>query len=204
MSRPTAVSRPVAPRFHTILAAALFAAALVPQPTVAQTCFKGRPLPQCRHFFLTEATLLHRLDMPSGASFDESTALGLSTGLMRNITPTTAIGVAGYLQTDTYELSGVLQVRFRRWLTDRMILELAPGLGVGGAASAHVQAVASLADRVAIVVQAESISAEARQWSPSPADRGVRPSAGLRIGGGLGLLGILAVLGLAGLAAATL
>jgi hypothetical protein len=201
MIRTAATGRQVLPHCHTIFAAVLLAAALLPQPSAAQTCFTGRPLPQCRHFFLTEATLMHRLDMPGGASFDESTVLGLGVGLMRNITPTTAVGVAGYLQTDTHESGGVLQVRFRHWLTDRFSLELAPGIGLGGGTGANLQAAAALADRVAVVVQVEAVSAEARQWSP--VDRGVRPSAGVRLGGGLGVLGIVAALGLAGLAAAT-
>jgi hypothetical protein len=201
MSRTTATGRPVLPHCHVVLAAALLVAALVPQPTAAQTCFRGRPLPQCRHFFLTEATLMHRLDMPGGARPGESTVLGVGVGLMRNITPTTAIGVAGNLQGDTYEGGGVLQVRFRHWLTDRFSLELAPGIGLGGGMDANLQAVASLADRLAIVVQVEAVSAQARHWSP--VDRGIRPSAGVRMGGELGVLGIVAAFGLAVLVAAS-
>ncbi len=76
----------------------------------ADTCFRGRPLPECSAFWLTETGIGY---MGSGGGRFWPIC---ETGMMLNISEDYAVGATGYLAYDgKYEdLRGGIKVRLRR------------------------------------------------------------------------------------------
>jgi hypothetical protein len=118
MQRPPLV--PFAPAIPRLLAglvllvAALPATAQSPDPI----CFRGRPLPVCRAYLVTEwfvGSISNQYANYTFAGIDQygpDDHLGLRGGLMANVTPRLAAGVAGVLTTHG---TGV-EPRMRYWM----------------------------------------------------------------------------------------
>ena len=88
-------------------------------PTPKQLLFRGRPLPDCKYFFIYELGYLRRLDFLSGTQGYQGSGVGtLDVGLMGNLSPVHAVGGVGHLQIG----SGVSRIsllgRYRRWLSE--------------------------------------------------------------------------------------
>jgi hypothetical protein len=92
-------------------------AALLPSTADAQTCFRGRPIPECRWFWITESGARWPLAHPSVS--DARHEYLWSLGAMKNVGRCSAAGLAIQFSTDyaeegTYRLS--LKPRYRLWL----------------------------------------------------------------------------------------
>jgi hypothetical protein len=155
---------------------------VVPAPQASTSvCFRGRPLPRCRAFWLTEFGV---------SPFDGAVAWEL--GGMRNVGPRSAVGGALYLRVDGGSAYGV-KPRFRRWLSPVVALDVAPGFiilaGDGNSPGFAGHVGLSFRDWLALTLQAETVPPD------FPAGRRIKWSGGGRLGGGLG-----AITGIAGLA----
>jgi hypothetical protein len=156
-----------------------------PQPL----CFHGRPLPQCRAFWLTEFGI---------SPFEPWFVWEL--GGMRNIGPRSAVGGTLYLRIDGGTAYGLMP-RFRRWLSPVVALDVSPGIiilaGAGNSAGFAGHIGLSFRDWLALTLQAETV--------PPDFEGGqrVKWSGGGRLGAGPGTItGIagLVLLGVFGLA----
>jgi hypothetical protein len=96
-----------------------------------QSCFRGRPLPTCRTFWVTESGIAKRLNHnPYGASDDILATAEL--GLMRNRSDRTALGATavfalGDQLTGSTDVMFGVKARYRRWLSPTTSVEVAPG-----------------------------------------------------------------------------
>lgn len=111
---------------HWGLALMVFGALGTPALLPAQACFRGRPQPACRSFWLTEAeaglVLAGRNGLPG-----ENLRLGIEVGWMHAIGARSAIGggiAAGHDQSEYASL----RPRYRRWLTGTWALDVSPGI----------------------------------------------------------------------------
>jgi len=102
-------------------------------PVRTETCFRGRPLPACRTFWITEAAYVARLtsqgDVVSN-SF-ENVSASLELGHLVNVSPKVAVGAS----LSANVVSGVtlgVRPRVRYWLNPTTSLDFAPGLLVAG------------------------------------------------------------------------
>src|ERR1041385_6229671 len=97
-----------------------------PLASAAQTCFRGRPLPHCRSFWLTEAEAGAVLAGRSGSG-SENVRLGVELGWMRNTAARSAFGggIAAGHEQDAYVS---LRPRYRRWLRSPCAIDLSPGV----------------------------------------------------------------------------
>lgn len=92
--------------------------------TRPSACFRGRPLPICQSFWITESSLLGTL-----AQNDPFTSTGdpfwsVEVGWMRNMSPTAAVG-GGVAFADTYVS---LRPRYRRWINTTTSVDGAVGV----------------------------------------------------------------------------
>jgi len=128
-------------RWSSMVASILLAGTIGPSPAQAQTCFRGRPLPTCGSFWITEAGYGRRPQ--EGGEHHFSWELGG----MRNLNEESAVGATVYLTLGYSEAWG-LKARYRRWLSSSTSLEVAPGMLIeGGGFTGHVAV--NFADRVA-------------------------------------------------------
>jgi hypothetical protein len=126
----------------------------------AQTCFRGRPLPTCKTFWITESGLGTRVNRgPGGASADLFATLEI--GRMSNRSDRTAlgatvlVGVGDQISSSTDVMLG-FKPRYRHWLGPTTSLELSPGVFysvVAGRVGLTAHAAINLADRVALTGQ---------------------------------------------------
>lgn len=93
----------------------------------AQGCFRGRPLPRCRSFWITEAEGGVRLAGPGAPGGELDARLGVELGWMRNLSRRTAIGGGVAVGWDGVEFVS-LRPRYRRWLTPAVALDASPGV----------------------------------------------------------------------------
>ena len=102
------------------LLVAAWATLVAAEPAAAQFCWRGRPLPECRTFLVTE----------SGLYFGTELGIQGDLGFMVNLAPQTAIGASlhGMYGGDIDSSWGAAGVagRFRYWLNRRWSLDLAP------------------------------------------------------------------------------
>lgn len=118
------------------LIAVLLAAVLIQTPThtasASGPCWRGKPLPECRTFLVTELGVYARLDDdPTGAT-DNPVYFTLDVGLMKNVSPTTALGFTAYGGTGDSHARVGARFRYRRWLSRDFSLDVAPGVIVYG------------------------------------------------------------------------
>jgi len=166
---------------RSIAAVVLLVSLAAPLRAQQAVCFRGRPLPQCRAFWLTE----FGLSLPDGPFVWE-------LGGMRNVGTHSAVGGTLYLRVDGGTAYGV-KPRFRRWLSPVVALDVSPGIIIlAGARSSvgfagHVGA--SLADLLALSIQAETVQPD------FTGGKTIKWSGGARLGAAPG-----AITGIAGLA----
>lgn len=86
-------------------------------------CFRGRPLPPCDSFLLTEF----------GVAFNgsEERLWSWELGFMKNVGTHDAVGAAAFRIAGPGTVTGV-RARYRRWLTSSVSLDLSPGVILGG------------------------------------------------------------------------
>lgn len=157
-----------------IAAVVLLVSLAAPLRAQHAVCFRGRPLPQCRAFWLTE----FGLSLPDGP-------FGWELGGMRNVGTRSAVGGTLYLRVDGGTAYGV-KPRFRRWLSPVVALDVSPGIiimaGAGKSVGFAGHVGVSLADLLALSIQAET--------APPDFERGkrIKWSGGVRLGAGPGTI----------------
>jgi hypothetical protein len=170
------------------------AGALARAPAEAPLCFRGRPLPECQGFLLTEFAV--SLGLPSSyrrPPLDASWELGYLHNLE---VERLAVGGSLFLVYDDEQrlLFGV-KPRLRRWLTPWLSAEVAPGILVAGggvdsfapaypAFSGH--AALNFGDVLAVSTQLEVLPLASKS-NVNPQGREITGYIGLRFGSYAGL-----------------
>jgi hypothetical protein len=141
-------------RCISLAAAATLWTLAVTDVAEAQTCFRGRPLPTCRSFWITEAGYARRLS-PAEDHGD------VELGRMWNLGSRIALGgtVTGAYHSG-FQL--VLKPRVRRWLRPPLLsAELAAGVVVAGGPWGDVgftgEAALNVGDRLSLLSRLESV-----------------------------------------------
>lgn len=174
------------------------------------SCFRGRPLPDCRNFWVTDASYSVRLElrprpldeyMP-GEQFLPSVEFGGMRNLNRKVAVGASIG-AGLL-------GGVYltaKPRVRYWASPSVAVDLAPGLLLtgqpGGASRFMMDASIMFGDRIGITAQSFVLPVTVAPPSgPITSRKNLVTYLGVRLGSELGVAGAagnaLAFLGLIG------
>lgn len=119
-----------------LLAAWLFAAALLPAgpgtASAGSLCWRGKPLPDCRTFLVTELGVYARLDEDPTQAADNPVYFTLDLGLVKNVSPTTGLGLTAYGATGDSHARVGARFRYRRWLSRDISVDVAPGVIVYG------------------------------------------------------------------------
>jgi hypothetical protein len=115
-------------------------AAAQPAPDTVRACFAGRPLPECKTFWITEVGYYHRAFgggsiQPVPADFagrlDLDNHFSWELGRMSNRSARTAVGGTFLVGGGGSGLRFGVKARYRRWLSKRSSLDLSGGaLGV--------------------------------------------------------------------------
>ena len=137
--RPSAVRLLLALRFMAVVL--VWAATAPSAPLAAQQsadsslefCFRGAPFPRCRWFAITEVGVvwLATGSQPDPGFRDSRRRVtpNVNLGIMRNLTPRTAVGAAVlFSDLDADESRTGVQARYRRWLSSTIGLEASVGL----------------------------------------------------------------------------
>ena len=130
-----------------ILLAEMMTFFLFSSPVLAQICFRGKPLPECRSFFVTEAGLSIRLDSHSQS---ESRSLTFEVGYMVNRGTSSALGATVFLR-GVDPVSGIgVRPRYRYWLTKESSLDISPGILLRSLCEGYERVVPSFSGQIAI------------------------------------------------------
>lgn len=112
------------------------------RPARTQVCYRGRPLPKCDVFILTDLTLQGRVVRPQAKfrylSYDSTTreesirpnsyVLSLELGGMKNLNEKNAAGLTAIFDLDGDEFNVGIKTRYRRWLdASGLALDLGAG-----------------------------------------------------------------------------
>jgi hypothetical protein len=137
-------------------------------------CFRGRPVPNCRSFLVTEFDL----------AFTEGWARW-ELGAMHNVGPRSAVGGSLLLRAANDSSAFGVKARFRRWLSRVVALDVSSGILVAGPGTApgfasHVGL--GIGDLVGLSIEAETV--------PPDFDGGkrIRWFGGVRTGAHLGVI----------------
>lgn len=100
--------------------------------------FAPRPLRECRYFLITEFGVVYRVDHPPKAEASVWTTVLAELGVMRNVTPLSAVGAAFYGEGGGDGSRVGIRGRYRLWLKphgtgpSRSSLEFSPGILLWG------------------------------------------------------------------------
>src|SRR5574342_764030 len=111
------------------LAILLFLQGLPAPDSAVRTCWRGRPLPHCAAFVVTDFAYLRRLNGPPDGGVMAVTG---ELGAMVNAGPRTAWGATAVKSLGTERSYVGLRLRYRHWLNDETSLDLAPGVTLWG------------------------------------------------------------------------
>ncbi|MBN2227903.1 MAG: hypothetical protein JW763_11140 [candidate division Zixibacteria bacterium] len=97
-------------------------------------CFRGKPLPKCEVFWITECAVLYRLDESGYDDWFKQLYYNWEIGYMVNRNEQNAIGGALLIvHDDMIEDTRIgIKFRYRYWLNHRVGLDVNPGLLFGG------------------------------------------------------------------------
>ena len=134
------LTKTIPPSNLVCLAAFALATALAPTPVTAQTptasavadslpkkraCFRGRPLPVCDHYWLTEFGVAATIRNEDG--YQRGPLFTWELGGMKNVSEKNAFGAAVFAEAGPSNGLG-LRPRYRRWLGGGRSVEFAPGV----------------------------------------------------------------------------
>jgi len=97
----------------------------------ADACFRGKPLPECRTFWITEAGALYRFGLAeTHHEWYETLMYSWELGLMFNRSMRHALGGTLFFDFDDYtnNVQVGFRPRYRRWLWHGISLDIAPGI----------------------------------------------------------------------------
>ena len=97
----------------------------LPSASQAQTCFKAKPLPDCKSFWITELAG----GVAMAGEWTSPFASG-EVGLMVNLNKKHAVGGTGFLDVGDYPAFGI-KGRYRYWLSKNFSIDAGLGAGAG-------------------------------------------------------------------------
>ncbi len=101
------------------------------EPSRAKTeaaYFRGRPLPECKEFWLLEERLEFRLNDDRAAYDKAPLNLALDVGHMFNLTSRYGIGGSFYFAGNNERFVQGIRLRYRHWLNRETALDISPGI----------------------------------------------------------------------------
>jgi hypothetical protein len=120
-------------RSNTILPVAIAMIICTFLPANAQDCYRGRPSPKCKTFWITEFGYSFRLDQQPGRyPSDANFYFTWEYGLMGNLNQKSALGAAFMLGADDDGHRYGVKSRYRRWLDKTVSVDLGAGVLFGG------------------------------------------------------------------------
>ncbi|SYZ72730.1 exported hypothetical protein [Candidatus Zixiibacteriota bacterium] len=105
---------------------------LSPCPETNRACFRGRPLPECKEFWLVEERLEFRANDVNSLYNPASVNLGIDLGHMFNITRRYAVGGSVYFAANSNRTVEGLRLRYRYWLNRETSFDISPGIIFAG------------------------------------------------------------------------
>ncbi|HYJ33178.1 MAG TPA: hypothetical protein VE326_08160 [Candidatus Binatia bacterium] len=119
--------------------------------------FRGGDRTHCASFLLTEAGVFVPL---TGAAPDQNLFGSVDVGWMGNVGRSSAVGTSAFWESGTNHNRGGVRLRYRRWLNDRLSLELSPGVVLSGNDTYDPpgyigQAALNMGDLMSVVVEGE-------------------------------------------------
>jgi hypothetical protein len=156
------------------LKTALLAVVLLFLPSAARSdgfSWRGHPKAECSTYLITETGVLLGLtsvsDMGPFPEFDVPGGMfHMELGAMTNISAQDAVGASGVFETVNDGLRGGARLRYRRWLSPTLGLDIAPGLtllgdnGVESYPSFSGRVGLSFADRAGVTFDLESFRSD--------------------------------------------
>lgn len=100
-----------------------------PAPKYRSLAFRGGDRTHCASFMLTEAGVFVPL---SGAAADQDLFGSVDFGWMKNTGSRSAWGSSAFWESGSDHNRGGVRLRYRRWIDDRVSVELAPGIVFAG------------------------------------------------------------------------
>lgn len=102
--------------------------------TAKRSCFRGRPLAQCRTFWITEFGYSHRFDQQSDPDSSGSSNYYFTweLGRMVNLNTQTALGGTLFVGADEHGWRIGIKPRYRRWLNQTISFDLSTGILIAG------------------------------------------------------------------------
>lgn len=120
-------------RLHIFIS--LFVLYALAGEALGQRCFRGRPLPECKSFWITESGAFYHLNAHAGDRWSdreiyENLYYTWEIGVMVNRSSRTAYGGTFYVGWDGYINDARLgfKGRWRWWLSPHTALDLSPGI----------------------------------------------------------------------------
>ncbi|HEX7079321.1 MAG TPA: hypothetical protein VF363_12935 [Candidatus Eisenbacteria bacterium] len=93
---------------------------------------RGRPLPECTSFAITEVGYLVPLNSVDAARGDREGSFVVDYGWMKNRSPSNALGVVAHLDAGSYRARFGPALRYRRWLSRRTAIDYEAGVSLLG------------------------------------------------------------------------
>lgn len=156
---------------------------LSPSISQAQISFRGKPVPECIMFFITEAG-----GVVGVAGSPGEFGVNYEFGLMYNLNQRSALGATLFTLFDGSNFRGI-KLRYRHWMNSSISLDVSPGLSLWGYGkhpqfTGHVGL--NFGDWIALIGQADI----QRQWHANRLRSKVNFSMGVKFGSyaGCGLM----------------
>jgi hypothetical protein len=90
--------------------------------------FRGRPLPECKEFWILEEHFEQKLTGNFNSNHDGNTFLSFDVGHMFNLSRHHALGGSFYFTADDSRNHLGIRFRHRYWITNKLAWDLAPGI----------------------------------------------------------------------------
>jgi len=104
----------------------LFTLVFFPSILQAKIYFRGKPLPECKWFLITEAGVTMEMSKDSGKF-----GFNLDFGAMYNLNKHSALGATFFAVFNDCSFTG-FKIRYRHWLSSSFSLDISPGLSIWG------------------------------------------------------------------------
>jgi hypothetical protein len=102
------------------------------RPETGKACFRGRPLPECKEFWIVEERLEFRANDINSLPYPASVNLAIDLGHMFNITRRYAIGGSCYFAANSNRNVEGLRLRYRYWINRETSFDISPGIIFAG------------------------------------------------------------------------
>jgi len=167
-------------------------------------CWRGHPLTECGAFVITELGAYARIDDDPTHASEGPLYFTLDVGPMWNRTPRNAVGLTAYLATGDAHARLGARVRYRRWISRTISVDVAPGVILYGSedggytyqAPGFVGALSlSVGDLVGVALEMEHSGYRPYSLAIPLVGSDTTWRVGGKLGSGLGVLGTAALVG---------